>query len=56
VTDFVNFKIKSIQFFRCAHKGRVCMHIFIELSDRTYMSICVYNVFFFKKVQVGKKG
>jgi hypothetical protein len=32
VTDFVNFKIKSTQFFGCAHRDRVYMRVFIEVS------------------------
>jgi hypothetical protein len=45
VTDFVNLKIKSAQSFRGAHRGSVCVHIFIRLSARTCMSIYVYTVF-----------
>jgi hypothetical protein len=45
VTDFVNLKIKSAQFFRCAHRGRVCMCVFIVVSVYTCMSICVCTVF-----------
>jgi hypothetical protein len=29
VTDFVNLKIKSTQSFRCAHRGRMCVSVFI---------------------------
>jgi hypothetical protein len=29
VTDFVNFKIKLVQSFEDAHRGRVCVHVFI---------------------------
>jgi hypothetical protein len=29
VTDFMNLKIKPTQSFRCAHRNRVCVHIFI---------------------------
>jgi hypothetical protein len=29
VTDFVNLKIKPAQSFKDAHKGRVCMRVFI---------------------------
>jgi hypothetical protein len=35
VTDFVNLKIKSTQFFKGAHRGRVCVHVFIRMSDHT---------------------
>jgi hypothetical protein len=45
VIDFVNLKIKSTQSFGDAHKSRVCMRVFIEMSARTYMSICICTVF-----------
>jgi hypothetical protein len=45
VTDFVNLKIKSAQFFRGVHRGRVCMCMFIVVSVHTCMSICVCTVF-----------
>jgi hypothetical protein len=45
VTDFVNFKIKPTQSFEGAHRGRVCVRVFIGVSARTYMSICVCTVF-----------
>jgi hypothetical protein len=45
VTDFVNLKIKLAQIFRGAHRGRVCVYVFIGVSARTYMSICVCTVF-----------
>jgi hypothetical protein len=48
VTDFVNLKIKPVQSFGCAHRIRVCVHAFIGMGDHTYMSICVYTVFFKK--------
>jgi hypothetical protein len=41
VTDFMNFKIKPAQSFRCAHMDRVSVHVFIGVSDRTCMSIYV---------------
>jgi hypothetical protein len=41
MTDFMNLKIKSTQSFRYAHRGRMCMHTFIEVSAHTCMSICV---------------
>jgi uncharacterized membrane protein len=43
--DFVNLKIKSAQFFRCAHKDRVCVRVFIWVGAHTHMSIYVYTVF-----------
>jgi hypothetical protein len=45
VTNFVNLKIKSAQFFRDAHKDRLCVHIFIRVRARTCMSIYVCTVF-----------
>jgi hypothetical protein len=45
MTDFVNLKIKLAQSFRGAHKGRVCMRVFIWVSAHTCMSICVCTVF-----------
>jgi hypothetical protein len=45
VTNFVNLKIKSVQSFRYAHKGRVYMHIFNGVSASTCMSIYIYNIF-----------
>jgi hypothetical protein len=45
VTDFMNFKIKMAQSFGGAHKSRMYIHIFIEVSDYTYINICIYTVF-----------
>jgi hypothetical protein len=45
MTDFVNFKIKLTQSFRCAHKDRMCVYVFIRISVRTCMSICIYTIF-----------
>jgi hypothetical protein len=45
MTDFVNLKIKLAKSFGCAHRGRVCVHVFIGVSVRTCMSIYVYTVF-----------
>jgi hypothetical protein len=48
MTDFVNLKIKPTQSFGGAHRGRVCVRVFIEVSARTCMNICV------SKKRVGK--
>jgi hypothetical protein len=45
MTDFVNLKIKSAQSFRGAHKGKMYVRIFIELSVHPCMSIYIYTVF-----------
>jgi hypothetical protein len=49
VTDFVNLKIKSTQFFRGAHKGMVYVRLFIGISAHMCMSIYIYTLFFNKK-------
>jgi hypothetical protein len=41
LTDFVNLKIKLIQSFGGAHRGRVCVQVFIGVSAHTCMSICI---------------
>jgi hypothetical protein len=45
VIDSVNLKIKPTQSFRYAHRGRVCVHVFIGMSTHTCMSMCVSTVF-----------
>jgi hypothetical protein len=49
VTNFVNIKIKPVQSFGGAHKGRVYVHIFIEVSAHMYISICVCTMFLKKE-------
>jgi hypothetical protein len=34
MTDFVNLKIKLAQSFRCAHRDRLYVYIFIRMSDQ----------------------
>jgi hypothetical protein len=46
ITDIVNLKIKSAQSFRGAHKGRVCMCVFLEVSD---VGISIYICIVFLK-------
>jgi hypothetical protein len=55
VIDFMNLKIKPAQSFRGAHRGRVCVHMFIGLSARTCMSIYVCTVFLKKKICTSQK-
>jgi hypothetical protein len=45
VIDFVNLKIKPAQSFGGDHRSTMCVHVFIEVSAHTYMSICVCPVF-----------
>jgi hypothetical protein len=51
VTDFVNLKMKPTQFFGGAHRGRVCMRVFIGVSACTCMNIRVCTVFL-KKISI----
>jgi hypothetical protein len=50
LTDFTNLKIKLTQSFGGAHKGRMCVRVFIGVNARTCMSIYVCTVFL-KKIQ-----
>jgi hypothetical protein len=50
VTDFVNLKIKSAQSFRCVHRDRMYVHVFIRMSAHIYISIYIYTVFL-KKIR-----
>jgi hypothetical protein len=45
VTDFMDFKIKPVQSFRGAHKGSVCVRVFIGVSAHMYISIYICTVF-----------
>jgi hypothetical protein len=45
MTDFVNLKIKLSQSFEGAHKVKVCIRVFIEVSTHMYISIYVCTVF-----------
>jgi hypothetical protein len=56
VTDFMNLKIKSAQSFRCAHRGRVCVRVFIWVNARTYMSIGICTVFLKKDIRILRCG
>jgi hypothetical protein len=53
VTDFINFKIKSTQSFKCAHKDRMCVRVFIEINYHTYINIYVCIVFYKKSLHTG---
>jgi hypothetical protein len=44
MTDFVNHKIKSIQSFRCAHRGMVCICIHRSECSYVYKYLCLYCV------------
>jgi hypothetical protein len=35
--DFVNIKIKPTQSFGVAHRGRVCIYVFIVVSGHKYL-------------------
>jgi hypothetical protein len=42
VTDFMNLKIKLTQSFRCTRRGRVCVHVFIGVSARMSIRVCLF--------------
>jgi hypothetical protein len=44
VTDFISFKIKPIQSFKYDHKDRMCIYIFIRVSNHMYINIYIYTV------------
>jgi hypothetical protein len=43
---FMNLKIKSTQSFKCGHKDKICIHMFIEMSNHTYINIYICTIFF----------
>jgi hypothetical protein len=45
VTNFMNLKIKPTQSFECAHRGRICVHVFIEMGVHMCMTIYIFTVF-----------
>jgi hypothetical protein len=49
MTDFINLKIKPTQSFKCTHRSRVCVYIFIVMRTHTCMSIYVCTVFLEKQ-------
>jgi hypothetical protein len=42
--DFVNLKIKSTQSFRDAHRDRMCVRMFIDMSAHICINISICNV------------
>jgi hypothetical protein len=40
LTDFMNFRIKSVQSFKYTYKNKIYVRVFIKISDR--ISIYVY--------------
>jgi hypothetical protein len=45
MTDFVNLKIKLIQYFGCAHRDRMCVRIFIGVIAYPCINIFICTVF-----------
>jgi hypothetical protein len=43
--DFINLKINPIQFFKNDYKDKMCVRIFIEMNDHTYINIIAFTVF-----------
>jgi hypothetical protein len=56
IIDFMNLKIKSAQSFRGAHRGKLCVHMFIGVSAHTCMGIYVYTVFLKKNLHISEKS
>jgi hypothetical protein len=52
MTDFMNFKIKSAQSFRCAYNDSIYVHIFIRVSTHMCMSIYIYIIFLKKESSI----
>jgi hypothetical protein len=49
MTDFINLKIKSTQYFRCVYRDMMCVRVFIEVSAHTYINLYICTVFLKKK-------
>jgi hypothetical protein len=47
--DFVDLKIKPTYSFRCVHRVRICVYVFIDGVVHTYISIYIYIVFLILK-------
>jgi hypothetical protein len=45
ITDFVNLKINPAKSFGGAHRGRVCVRVFIGMNACTCMNICICTIF-----------
>jgi hypothetical protein len=41
VIDFINLKIKSTQSFKCAHRGRMYVRVFIGEYSYVYEYLCL---------------
>jgi hypothetical protein len=44
VTDFMNLNIKSVQYFKCAHKGMMCVCVYMGEYSYIYKYMCLYYV------------
>jgi hypothetical protein len=45
MTDIVNLKIKPAQSFRCAHRDKMCVRVFIGVNAHTCINIYVVPYF-----------
>jgi hypothetical protein len=45
ITDFINLKIKSIQFFKGAHKDKIYIYIFIGVNTHIYIYLYLYCIY-----------
>jgi hypothetical protein len=53
MTDFVNLKIKSSQFFKGGHTNRIHIYIYVNDHIYIYINICIY-IIFLKKIELYK--
>jgi hypothetical protein len=44
VTDFMNIKIKSTQYFRCTYRDRLCVCVYEDECSYVYEYMCLYCV------------
>jgi hypothetical protein len=51
LTDFINFKIKPVQFFEDVHKGSMCVYVH-RVSDYMCINIYVYTMFLKKELYI----
>jgi hypothetical protein len=48
MTDFMNFKIKLTQYFRCTYRDRLYICIFIKVNSYICINIYIYTIFLTK--------
>jgi hypothetical protein len=46
LTDFINLKIKPTQTFRCDHRAKMCVYLFVEMSVYMCIQVFMFVVYF----------